>query len=89
MHSELWPFENGVTQSPDCTHDQQQGESMVQCHICQMWIHVSGINEGKDDIVGSGVIPCQITQCPTRSDPDFDMVLVTQIKGIQGCFLLI
>ena len=32
--------------------DQIEAESMIQCHICQLWAHVLCIGEGENDIVG-------------------------------------
>ena len=37
---------------PGCMLDGIEAESMIQCHICQLWAHVLCINEGENDIVG-------------------------------------
>ena len=37
---------------PDCMLDRIEAESMIQCHICQLWAHALCINEGENDIVG-------------------------------------
>ena len=37
---------------PDCMLGRIVAESMIQCHISQMWAHALYINEGENDIVG-------------------------------------
>ena len=67
-------------------HTQKQ-EDIVQCHICQHWIHPSCAGEDNKDIVG-------IWSCPScRSSPDmvhkiFTMMTTMQHENIQFKTLL-
>lgn len=37
---------------PDCKLSHNKTDSMIQCHLCQVWAHLQCINEKDDDIIG-------------------------------------
>ena len=37
---------------PECTLNRNHQDNMIQCHLCQVWVHYECIDEKEDDIVG-------------------------------------
>ena len=37
---------------PDCTLNRKHSDDMIECHLCQIWVHYHCITEAEEDIVG-------------------------------------
>ena len=37
---------------PQCKHKGRKTDSMMQCHLCQLWVHYECIGEERDEAVG-------------------------------------
>ena len=38
---------------PNCKLNRKEDDSMILCHICQVWAHIQCIEESNDDIIGT------------------------------------
>ena len=66
----------------NCLHSGKSSNELIQCHLCQSWIHPECVGEDGKDIVGIWACIAASTLGPIYSEPNISRVILARAKSV-------